>query len=101
MSERAFEIPEPGMIGSRTSVARRLTAVLLADIVGYSRLMSRDEDATHERIARHARELIEPIILKYGGRFVRSMGDSMLVEFGSALNAVRCGLDIQRGLAER
>jgi len=100
MSGRPFEIPEPGLIAP-TPVARRLTAVLLADIVGYSRLMSRDEDATHERIARHARELIEPIIFKYVGRFVRSMGDSMLVEFGSALNAVRCGLDIQRGLAER
>ena len=54
MSGRPFEIPEPGLIAP-TPVARRLTAVLLADIVGYSRLMSRDEDATHERIARHLR----------------------------------------------
>jgi adenylate cyclase len=80
---------------------RRLTAVLLADVVGYSRMMSRDEDATHARTALHVRELIDPTVAKYGGRLVRSMGDGMLVEFVSALDAVRCALDIQRGLAER
>ncbi|HJU15583.1 MAG TPA: tetratricopeptide repeat protein [Stellaceae bacterium] len=80
---------------------RRLTAVLLADVVGYSRMMSRDEDATHARVALHVRELIDPTIVKYGGRPVRSMGDGMLVEFASALDAVHCALDIQRGLAER
>jgi adenylate cyclase len=81
---------------------RRLTAILLADVVGYSRMMSRDEDATHARVAVHVRELIDPTVAKYGGRFVRSMGDGMLVEFLSApLDAVRCALDIQRGLVER
>jgi adenylate cyclase len=78
---------------------RRLTAVLLADVVGYSRMMSDDEDATHARVSLHARELIDPTVARYNGRFVRSMGDGMLVEFASALDAVRCALDIQRGLA--
>ena len=80
---------------------RRLMAVMLADVVGYSRMMSRREDETHARIAGYTRELIDPTIEKYGGRLVRSMGDGLLVEFVSAIDAVRCGLDIQRGLAER
>jgi adenylate cyclase len=80
---------------------RRLTAVMLADVVDYSRMMSRSEDATHARVTGHARELIDPTIEKYGGRFVRSMGDGLLVEFVSALDAVRCAIDIQRGLAAR
>jgi class 3 adenylate cyclase/TolB-like protein/Flp pilus assembly protein TadD len=76
-------------------------AVMLADVVGYSRMMSRSEDETHERLAVHTRDLIEPTIDKYSGRLVRSMGDGLLVEFTSAVDAVRCALDIQRGLAER
>jgi adenylate cyclase len=80
---------------------RRLTAVLLADVVGYSRLMSADEEGTHVRLAEYLNTLIEPAIHRYRGRPVRSMGDGMLVEFDSALDAVRCAIDIQRGLAER
>src|SRR5690349_8063375 len=80
---------------------RRPMAVMLADIVGYSRMMSRNEDETHERFTRHARELIEPTIGQYNGRLVRSMGDGILVEFSTAIDAVRCALDIQRGLALR
>jgi adenylate cyclase len=80
---------------------RRLMAVMLADVVNYSRMMSRNEDETHARFASHARELIDPTVKKYGGRLVRSMGDGLLVEFWSAVDAVRCALDIQRGLAER
>src|SRR5215213_2920557 len=83
------------------SATRRLTAILLADIVGNSGMMSRDEDGTHARIVCHIRELIDLTIKKHRGRFVRSMGDGTLVEFASALAAVRCGLDIQRGLTER
>lgn len=84
-----------------TPATRRLTAILLADVVGYSGMMSRDEDGTHARVTRQVRELIDLTIGKHGGRFVRSMGDGTLVLFASALDAVRCGLDIQRGLAER
>jgi len=79
---------------------RRLTAILLADVVGYSRLMSLDEEGTHVRLADHVKDLIEPKIAEYHGRLIRSMGDGLLVEFDSAVEAVRCGLDIQGALAE-
>jgi adenylate cyclase len=88
-------------VAERTEGRRRLTAVMIADVVNYSGMMSRSEDATHARIEGHTRELIDPTIGKYGGRLVRSKGDSLLVEFVSALDAVRCALDIQRGLAAR
>src|ERR1700753_2645611 len=78
---------------------RRLMAVMLADVVDYSGMMSRSEDETHARFAAHATELIEPTIAKFNGRLVRSMGDGILVEFASAVDAVRCALDIQSGLA--
>jgi len=79
---------------------RRLTAVLLADVVGYSRLMSADEEGTHRRLAGYVQSLIDPAVAKHHGRLIRSMGDGMLIEFDSALDAVRCGIDIQRDLAE-
>src|SRR4051794_1842415 len=82
-------------------LTRRLTTVLFADVVGYSRMMSRDEDGTYARIARYAREFIQPAIDRHRGRLVHSLGDGMLVEFGSAIDAVNCALDIQRGLRER
>jgi adenylate cyclase len=85
----------------RTHLKRRLAAVLLADVVGYSRLMGRDEEDTHLRLTRLGDEIVMPRIAQYGGRPIRSMGDGLLVEFDSAFDAVRCGLAIQRGLAER
>src|SRR5262249_14387595 len=88
-------------VAERTERRRRLMAVMLADVVNYSRMMSRSEEATHARIEGHTRDLIDPTIQKHGGRLVRSMGDGLLVEFVSALDAVRCALDIQRGLAAR
>jgi adenylate cyclase len=88
-------------VAERTEGRRRLMAVMIADVVNYSRMMSRSEDATHARIEGHTRELIDPTVGKYGGRLVRSKGDSLLVEFVTALDAVRCALDIQRGLAAR
>jgi class 3 adenylate cyclase/TolB-like protein/Flp pilus assembly protein TadD len=91
----------PTAIAPVAAQRRRLMAVMLADVVGYSRMMSRSEDETHARFASHARELIEPTIHKYGGHLLRSMGDGLLVEFSSAVDAVRCALDIQRGLAAR
>jgi class 3 adenylate cyclase/TolB-like protein/Flp pilus assembly protein TadD len=80
---------------------RRLMAVMLADVVDYSRMMSRSEDETHARITRHVDEFIVPTIYEHNGRLVRSMGDGLLVEFVSAVDAVTCALDIQRGLAAR
>ena len=80
---------------------RRMTAVLLADVVGYSRLMSTDEEATHEMLTECFGGLIEPKISEHGGRLIRSSGDGLLVEFDSALDAVRCGIEIQRELSTR
>lgn len=80
---------------------RRLMAVMLADVVNYSRMMSRSEDETHARVSCLARELIDPTIARHGGRIVRSMGDGWLAEFASATEVVRCALEIQRGVAER
>ena len=83
----------------RVRLRRRLTAVLLADVVGYSRLMNIDEENTHIRLADCVGTLIEPIAARYEGRLVRSKGDGLLIEFDSALNAVNCAIDIQQGLA--
>ncbi len=80
---------------------RRLMAVMLADVVNYSHMMSRSEDETHARVSCLARELIDPTISRHGGRIVRSMGDGWLAEFASATDVVRCALEIQRGLATR
>lgn len=79
---------------------RRLTAVMLADVVGYSRLMNADEEGTHVRLAARVKDLIEPKVLEHRGRLIRSMGDGFLVEFDSAVDAVRCGVEIQRGLTD-
>jgi adenylate cyclase len=79
---------------------RRLTAVLLADVVGYSRLMSVDEEGTHTRLGDCINRLIEPTVCAYQGRLARSKGDGLLVEFDSAVDAVRCAVDIQRRLAD-
>jgi adenylate cyclase len=79
---------------------RKLSAVLLADVVGYSRLMSVDEEGTHTRLARHFKEVIEPKIVEYGGRLLRTMGDGLLVEFDSSVAAVRCAVDIQQTMAQ-
>ena len=80
---------------------RRLTAVLAADVVGFSRLMERDEDGTLARLRTHRKELAEPLIAEYRGRTVKLMGDGALCEFASVVDAVRCAVLIQRGMAER
>jgi class 3 adenylate cyclase len=82
-------------------VERRLSAILAADVVGYSRLMERDEDRTLERLKTHRREFVEPLIAEYQGRVVKLMGDGALVEFASVVDAVRCAVLIQQGMTER
>jgi adenylate cyclase len=77
---------------------RRLKAILLADVVGYSRLMSVDEAGTHVKVNNYTKDLIEPKIAEHGGRLIRTMGDGFLVEFDSAADAVFCGLEIQERL---
>src|SRR6202521_360384 len=80
---------------------RRLAAILAADVAGYSRLMGADEEGTHERLRRHLRDLVDPKIKEHRGRVVKNTGDGMLAEFASVVDAVRCALDVQRGMAER
>ncbi len=80
---------------------RRLAAIISADVVGYSLLMGRDDSATLAGLKAHRRELIDPKIAEYGGRIVKTTGDGLLLEFPSVVDAVRCAVDVQRGMAER
>ena len=80
---------------------RRLAAIVSADVVGYSLLMGRDDSATLAGLKAHRQELIDPKIAEYGGRIVKTTGDGLLLEFPSVVDAVRCAVDVQRGMAER
>jgi TolB-like protein/class 3 adenylate cyclase len=80
---------------------RRLTAILAADVAGYSRLMGADEEGTHERLKSHVGELVNPKIEEHRGRIVKNTGDGFLAEFASVVDAVRCAAEVQRGMAER
>ena len=82
-------------------VERRLAAILAADVVGYSRLMGRDEAGTLARLQGHRRELIDPNIAEHRGRIVKTTGDGILIEFPSVVEAVACAVTVQRGMAER
>jgi TolB-like protein/class 3 adenylate cyclase len=82
-------------------VERRLAAILAADVAGYTRLMGADEEGTLRRLKAHRSELIDPKITEYRGRIVKTTGDGILVEFVSVVDAVRCAVDIQRGMQER
>jgi len=87
--------------GCLTRDHRRLAAIVSADVVGYSLLMGRDDSATLAGLKAHRRELIDPKIAEYSGRIVKTTGDGLLLEFASVVDAVRCAVDIQRGMAER
>jgi|HubBroStandDraft_6_1064221.scaffolds.fasta_scaffold101275_2 adenylate cyclase len=80
---------------------RRLTAILAADVAGYSRLMGADEEGTHERLKAHLQELVNPKIAEHRGRVVKNTGDGLLAEFASVVDAVHCAVEIQRGMADR
>src|SRR5262245_53460184 len=80
---------------------RRLTAILAADVAGYSRLMGADEEGTHERLRARLRELVEPKIAEHRGRIVKNTGDGFLAEFASVVDAARCAAGVQRAMAER
>jgi class 3 adenylate cyclase len=81
------------------SSVRRLTAIFAADVAGYSRLMGADEEGTHARVTAHFRELVNPKIAH--GRIVKNTGDGCLAEFASVVDALRCAVEMQRGMAER
>jgi adenylate cyclase len=80
---------------------RKLAAILAADVVGYSALMAADEAGTFARLRTDRRELFEPEIKKHHGRIFKLMGDGLLAEFGSVVDAVECAVTLQRGMAER
>jgi adenylate cyclase len=83
------------------SQTRRLAAILAADVAGYSRLMGVDEEGTHERLKAHLRELVEPKVREHRGRTVKNTGDGFLAEFPSVVDAVRCAVEVQRGIVDR
>jgi adenylate cyclase len=80
---------------------RHLSAILAADVVGYSALMERDEAGTFARLKAGRQQLFEPEIERHHGRIFKLMGDGLLAEFGSVVDAVECAVALQRGLAER
>jgi len=80
---------------------RRLAAIVSADVAGYSRLMGQDESGTLAALKAHRREVIDPKIAEYGGRIVKTTGDGLLLEFPSVVEAVRCAVDVERGMAQR
>src|SRR5262245_48790009 len=83
------------------TVERRLTAILAGDVVGYSRLMGEDEEGTLARLNAHRSEFLDPKIAEHRGRIVKRTGDGILIEFASAVDALRCALEVQKGMAER
>jgi adenylate cyclase len=82
-------------------VERRFTAILAADVAGYSRLMGADEEGTHEQFKTHCRELVDPKIGEHRGRIVKTTRDGMLAEFPSVVDAVRCAVEMQRAMIDR
>jgi adenylate cyclase len=97
-------IPTPVCGGARvtdhSAASRRLAAILAADVVGYSSLMETDETATLGRLKARRSTLLSPLVARYAGRIVKLMGDGVLVEFGSAVNAVHCALELQQEMGK-
>jgi TolB-like protein/class 3 adenylate cyclase/tetratricopeptide (TPR) repeat protein len=83
------------------SAPRKLAAILAADVAGYSRLIGIDEEGTLKRIRKLRRELINPAVSLHRGRIVKTTGDGILIEFPSVVDAVRCALEVQRGMDGR
>ena len=83
------------------TATRRLAAILAADIAGYSRLIGVDEGGTLQTLKAIRAELIDPTIAAHNGRLVKTMGDGLLVEFGSVVDALHCATEVQAGMAER
>ena len=79
---------------------RRLAAILAADLVGYTRLMGDDEAGTHQRLAELREKVLEPLLARHRGRVVKLMGDGLLVEFASLVDAVDCAVAWQSAVAQ-
>jgi adenylate cyclase len=84
-----------------TKVERRLTAILAADVSGYSRLVSADEEGTIALVASHLREIIQPAVGDHGGQVIKTTGDGVLAAFASVVSALQCAIRIQTAMAER
>src|SRR5260370_39933633 len=82
-------------------VERRLAAIMHASVAGSSRLMGTDEEGTLAQLKRHRQALVDPKIEEHRGRIVKTTGDGMLVEFASVVDAVRCAVEVQRGMSQR
>jgi adenylate cyclase len=78
-----------------TERERRLTAILAADVAGYSRLTALDEEGTHAQLQDHLRLLVDPKIAEHRGRIVKNTGDELLAEFSSVVEAVRCAVPVE------
>jgi len=81
-------------------IRRRLAAILAADVVGYSRLMERDEAGTHALLTRRWKDVLDPLVEKHQGRIFKRTGDGVFVEFASAVNAVDCAAALQRSMVD-
>src|SRR5215813_11343761 len=79
---------------------RKLAAIIAADVVGYSRLMGRDESGTLARLRKNRAEHLDPVLTKYGGRLVKLTGDGALIEFASAVDALSAVIEFQQAMAE-
>jgi class 3 adenylate cyclase len=96
---RVKSVLRRGAADREAAPARRITAILAADVEGYSRLVGDDEEGTLERLKALRRDLVDPTIAEHHGRIVKTTGDGILVEFASALDAVRCAVAVQRKAA--
>jgi adenylate cyclase len=95
------QVVDMGEAMTSTPITRRLGAIVIADVVGYSRLMEQDEGGTHARLREIRDEVVDPQITAFGGRIVRTTGDGMLLEFGSAAAALRFAIEVQRTMGVR
>ena len=88
------------MVQEHSRIGRRLSAIVAADVAGYSRLMGLDEAGT-ARILREHRVASDALVAKHGGRIVKTTGDGLLLEFPSVVDAVECAVAVQAAMAER
>jgi class 3 adenylate cyclase len=96
---RVKSVLRRGVSEADAAPARRIAAILAADVAGYSRLIGIDEEGTLARLKAHRLELVDPEIAAHRGRIVKTTGDGVLVEFASAVDAVRCAVAVQRSMA--
>ena len=83
------------------ATTRRLTTILAADVAAYARLVGADEEGTLERLSAHRRQWVDPKIGEHGGRIVNTAGDGLIAEFPSVVEAMRCAIEVQRGMLDR